>query len=96
MTPISCHGTVTPAIAISCAVWPFRSETNSMPFYRDHIYPQLVKAMGDPKPIRNVRERIVPMAQGRSWRSLSVRVSTLSTTTPAGSPRSMRWSRMQG
>jgi ubiquinone/menaquinone biosynthesis C-methylase UbiE len=36
-----------------------------MPFYRDHIYPQLVKALGDPKPIREVRERIVPLAQGR-------------------------------
>ena len=36
-----------------------------MPFYRDHIYPQLVKALGDPKPIREVRERIVPLAEGR-------------------------------
>jgi len=33
-----------------------------MPFYRDHIYPQLVKTLGDPKPIREVRERIVPLA----------------------------------
>ncbi len=36
-----------------------------MPFYRDHIYPQLVKALGDPKPIREVRERIVPLAEGK-------------------------------
>jgi ubiquinone/menaquinone biosynthesis C-methylase UbiE len=36
-----------------------------MPFYRDHIYPQLVKALGDPKPIREVRERIVPPAEGK-------------------------------
>src|SRR5437773_5919395 len=36
-----------------------------MPFYRDHIYPQLVKVLGDPKPIREVRERIVPLAEGR-------------------------------
>jgi hypothetical protein len=30
-----------------------------MPFYRDHIYPQVVRVLGDPKPIRDVRERIV-------------------------------------
>ena len=36
-----------------------------MTFYRDHVYPQLVKALGDPKPIREVRERIVPEAEGR-------------------------------
>jgi hypothetical protein len=36
-----------------------------MTFYRDHVYPQLVKALGDPKPIREVRERIVPLAEGR-------------------------------
>jgi ubiquinone/menaquinone biosynthesis C-methylase UbiE len=36
-----------------------------VPFYRDHVYPQLVRALGDPKPIREVRERIVPLAHGR-------------------------------
>jgi len=36
-----------------------------MPFYKDHIYPQLVRALGDPKPIREVRERIVPLAEGK-------------------------------
>jgi ubiquinone/menaquinone biosynthesis C-methylase UbiE len=35
-----------------------------MPFYRDHIYPQLVSMLGNPKPIREVRQRIVPLAQG--------------------------------
>jgi SAM-dependent methyltransferase len=35
-----------------------------MPFYRDHIYPHIVKGLGDPKPIRDVRERIVPLAEG--------------------------------
>lgn len=35
-----------------------------MPFYRDHIYPHLVSVLGDPKPIQEVRQRIVPMAQG--------------------------------
>ena len=35
-----------------------------MPFYREHVYPQLVSLLGDPKPIREVRRRIVPMAEG--------------------------------
>lgn len=35
-----------------------------MPFYRDCIYPHLVNRLGNPKPIRDVRERIVPMAEG--------------------------------
>ena len=35
-----------------------------MPFYRDHIYPRLVSALGDPKPIQEVRQRIIPLAQG--------------------------------
>jgi hypothetical protein len=29
-----------------------------MPFYRDHVYPHLVRMLGDPKPIREVRHRI--------------------------------------
>jgi len=35
-----------------------------MPFYRNHIYPRLVSALGDPKPIREVRQRMIPLAQG--------------------------------
>jgi ubiquinone/menaquinone biosynthesis C-methylase UbiE len=35
-----------------------------MPFYRDHIYPYLISRLGNPEPIRKVRERIVPLAQG--------------------------------
>src|SRR6266404_470345 len=35
-----------------------------MPFYRDHIYPRLVSVLGDPKPIREVRQRMIPLAQG--------------------------------
>jgi len=35
-----------------------------MPFYRDHIYPRLVSALGDPKPIQDVRQRMIPLAQG--------------------------------
>src|SRR6266702_1568484 len=36
-----------------------------MPFYRDHVYPHLVRVLGDPKPIREVRARIVPLARGK-------------------------------
>jgi SAM-dependent methyltransferase len=35
-----------------------------MPFYKDHIYPYLVDVLGDPAPIRKVRQQIIPMAQG--------------------------------
>jgi ubiquinone/menaquinone biosynthesis C-methylase UbiE len=35
-----------------------------MPVYRDHIYPQLVRILGNPKPIRDIRQRIVPLAHG--------------------------------
>src|SRR5262249_35409005 len=35
-----------------------------MPFYRDRIYPHLVSMLGDPKPIRELRRRVVPLAQG--------------------------------
>jgi ubiquinone/menaquinone biosynthesis C-methylase UbiE len=35
-----------------------------MPFYRDHIYPQLVAMLGDPPPIRAVRQQLIPLAQG--------------------------------
>src|SRR5713101_2075486 len=35
-----------------------------MPFYRDHIYPRLVSALDDPKPIQEVRQRMIPLAQG--------------------------------
>ena len=36
-----------------------------MAFYRDHVYPRLVSLLGDRKPIREVRQRIVRLAQGR-------------------------------
>ena len=35
-----------------------------MPFYKDHVYPHLVSALGNPKPIEDIRRRIVPLAQG--------------------------------
>jgi ubiquinone/menaquinone biosynthesis C-methylase UbiE len=35
-----------------------------MPFYRDTIYPRLVDALGDPAPIRKIREQMIPLAEG--------------------------------
>ncbi len=35
-----------------------------MPFYRDNIYPRLVAMLGDPTPIRKIRQRIIPQAAG--------------------------------
>src|SRR5689334_1443689 len=35
-----------------------------MPFYKDYIYPFLVKNLGDPQPIRKIRQQIIPQAQG--------------------------------
>ena len=35
-----------------------------MPFYRDRIYPHLIRMLGDPPPIRNIRQRIIPGARG--------------------------------
>ena len=34
-------------------------------FYRDHIYPYLVDAWGDPPPIEKIRQQIIPRAQGK-------------------------------
>ena len=36
-----------------------------MPFYRNHVYPHLVNLLGNPKPIREVRRRMVPLAEGK-------------------------------
>ena len=35
-----------------------------MAFYRDHVYPHIVSALGNPPPIDDIRRRIVPLAQG--------------------------------
>lgn len=35
-----------------------------MRFYNERIYPWLVSALGDPKPIEDVRRQIVPLAHG--------------------------------
>lgn len=35
-----------------------------MPFYKERIYPHLVDALGNPKPIAEIRERMIPLAQG--------------------------------
>jgi len=35
-----------------------------VPIYRDRIYPYLVTRIGDPKPIRNLRQNVIPLATG--------------------------------
>jgi len=35
-----------------------------MSFYREHVYPHLVDALGNPKPIAQIRQRIIPLAEG--------------------------------
>lgn len=36
-----------------------------MSFYRDRIYPHLVNRLGNPEPIRRVRQQIIPLAEGK-------------------------------
>jgi SAM-dependent methyltransferase len=36
-----------------------------MPFYRDHVYPHLVRILGNPKPVQKIRQHLVPLAQGK-------------------------------
>jgi hypothetical protein len=33
-------------------------------FYREHIYPHLVSAFGNPNPIAEIRKRMIPLAAG--------------------------------
>src|SRR5512134_761526 len=35
-----------------------------MSFYKDYIYPTLVTTLGDPPPIRRIRQQIIPLAGG--------------------------------
>ena len=35
-----------------------------MPFYRDRVYPHIVTALGNPKPIQKIRLQVIPLAQG--------------------------------
>jgi ubiquinone/menaquinone biosynthesis C-methylase UbiE len=35
-----------------------------MSFYKEHVYPHLVSLLGNPKPIADIRKRIVPAAEG--------------------------------
>jgi len=36
-----------------------------MPFYRDYVYPRLVDILGDPPPIQEIRQKIIPLADGK-------------------------------
>ena len=35
-----------------------------MPFYKDTIYPHLVNLLGDPPPIKKIRQQIIRLAEG--------------------------------
>ena len=35
-----------------------------MPFYRNRVYPHIVTALGNPKPIQKIRQQIIPLAEG--------------------------------
>ena len=36
-----------------------------MSFYNNRVYPHLVTMLGNPEPIRKIRERLVPLAEGK-------------------------------
>jgi len=61
---------VTTVAPTRCEVreWRYASSytllTAAMSFYRDRIYPHLVTVLGNPKPIEEIRRKILPMAQG--------------------------------
>lgn len=35
-----------------------------MSFYRNRVYPHIVTALGNPKPVQKIRQRLLPLAQG--------------------------------
>jgi hypothetical protein len=35
-----------------------------MPFYKNRVYPHLVRILGNPKPVQEIRQRLLPLAQG--------------------------------
>ena len=35
-----------------------------MPWYADYVYPRLIRLLGNPRPIRAIRQRLVPQATG--------------------------------
>jgi hypothetical protein len=47
------------------------SRGKAVSFYQAHVYPHLVKILGDPKTIRQVRQRTVSLAHGTGPRNRS-------------------------
>jgi SAM-dependent methyltransferase len=39
-------------------------EVSMMAFYRNYVYPYLVDKLGDPPPIKEIREQIIPLSEG--------------------------------
>jgi SAM-dependent methyltransferase len=50
-----------PTLAVGDSRW----QEIAMSFYRDHIYPHLISRLGNPPPIRKIRQWIIPWAQGK-------------------------------
>jgi SAM-dependent methyltransferase len=48
----------------TCGEWAKRTYGSSCVFLQDHVYPHLVSKLGNPKPIEEIRRRMVPLAQG--------------------------------
>jgi len=44
--------------------WGTRTHKTTMPLYKNHVYPHLVRILGNPKPVQKIRQRLVPLAQG--------------------------------
>jgi hypothetical protein len=35
-----------------------------MPFYRNRVYPYIVAILGNPRPVQQIRQEIIPIAHG--------------------------------
>ena len=67
-----------------------------MPLYRDRIYPYLVSRMGDPKPIRGLRQKVIPLASGIVLKVGSGAGANFGTTIPRESRSDTLWNQMHG
>jgi SAM-dependent methyltransferase len=47
-----------------CGVHREHESIIKMLFYKNHVYSNLVRVLGNPEPVRELRQRIIPLAQG--------------------------------
>jgi SAM-dependent methyltransferase len=52
-------------VLLNSAFGGARRQETAVSFFRNRVYPHLVSLLGNPKPIREVRQRIIPWAQGK-------------------------------